>query len=113
MSPALEGRFFTIEPPRLGPQSIDIDPVSNRVLVRNRKGEQTQTEGRSHMKTHMQTRQKLDLCYSEQRDAKNYQKPLGKGGSPGMESLEPPEAMDFANTQILDLSRTKKESFVG
>ena len=30
-----------------------------------------------------------------------------------MESLEPPEVMDFANTQILDLSRTKKESFVG
>lgn len=55
------------------------------------------------MKTHMQTRQKLDLCYSEQRDTKNCQKPLEKGESPGMESLEPPEGMNFANTQILDL----------
>ena len=41
MSPALEGEFFTNGPPRLGPQSNDIDPVSNRVLVRDRKGERT------------------------------------------------------------------------
>lgn len=54
------------------------------------------------MNTHMQTRQKLDLCYSEQRDTKNCQEPLEKGGSPGMESLEPPEGMNFANILILD-----------
>ena len=55
------------------------------------------------MNTHMQTRQKLDLCCSEQRDAKKCQEPLEKGGRPGMESLEPPEGMNFANTLILDL----------
>lgn len=64
------------------------------------------------MKTHMQTRQKLDLCCSEQRDAKNCQEPLEKEGSPGMESRRN-ELCQHPDSGPLASRTRKEESFVG
>ena len=50
----------------LGLKSNYIDLVSNGVLVRDRKGAHTTKERRPR-----EDKQRLDLCYSEPRDAKN------------------------------------------